>query len=252
MAKLARSANRQKLEIRGVNVTFQGLVAVQNVSETLLSGEILGLIGPNGAGKTTLVNAVTGFQALSGGDVLLEEVSIARLPPQRIRRRGIARTFQAGRLFHTMTVLENVELAALSAGQTRRAASEQAHNILAWIGLSAVAAVPTEALPYSDERRVGIARALAGEPAFVLLDEPAAGMSDLECDRLIEIIRDIPRKFGSGVLLIEHNVRLVMTVCERIHVLDSGRTIASGAPEIVRYDPAVVKAYIGEGRNHAA
>lgn len=252
MAQLARSANRQKLEIRGVSVTFQGLVAVQGVSETLLSGEILGLIGPNGAGKTTLVNAVTGFQALSDGDVLLQEVSIARLPPQRIRRRGIARTFQAGRLFHTMTVLENVELAALSAGQTRRAASEQARNILAWIGLSAVAAVPTAALPYSDERRVGIARALAGEPAFILLDEPAAGMSDLECDRLIEIIRDIPRKFGSGVLLIEHNVRLVMTVCERIHVLNSGRTIASGAPEIVRYDPAVVKAYIGEGRNNAA
>jgi branched-chain amino acid transport system ATP-binding protein len=252
MAQLARSTHRQKLEIRNVSVTFQGLVAVQDVSETLLSGEILGLIGPNGAGKTTLVNAVTGFQTLGDGDVLLEGVSIARLPPQRIRRRGIARTFQAGRLFHTMTVLENVELAAFSAGQTRRAASEQAHNILAWIGLSAVEAMPTAALPYSDERRVGIARALAGEPAFVLLDEPAAGMSDLECDRLIETIRDIPRKFGSGVLIIEHNVRLVTTVSERIHVLDSGRTIARGAPEIVRYDPAVIKAYIGEGRNHAA
>lgn len=241
-----------KLQIRNACVTFQGILAIEDVSETLSGGEILGLIGPNGAGKTTLVNAVTGFQPLSGGDVLLGDVSLKRLPPQRVRRRGVSRTFQAGRLFHSMSVRENVELAGLSAGLSRRRAAEEAGEILAWTGLSDAAALPTGVLPYADERRVGIARALAGRPAFLLLDEPAAGMSDLECDRLIALIREIPKRVGSGVLLIEHNVRLVTTVCDRIHVLESGRTIARGSPEAVRADPAVVRAYFGEERSRAA
>jgi len=227
-------------------------MAIQDVSETLSSGEILGLIGPNGAGKTTLVNAVTGFQPLAAGDIRLNETSLKALSPQRIRRSGVSRTFQAGRLFATMTVLENVELAALSCGLSRSAAAEQAREILDWLGLTEAAATPTSILAYTDERRVGIARALAGRPAFLLLDEPAAGMSDAECNRLIEVIRAIPKRYGAGVLLIEHNVRLVMTVCERIHVLDSGRTIARGPPAAVQADPAVVKAYLGEGKSRAA
>ena len=243
---------RRRLQITGVGVEFQGLVAIEDVSEILVTGEILGLIGPNGAGKTTLVNAITGFQPLSHGDILLDDFSLKGTPPQKVRRRGVSRTFQAGRLFHTMTVLENVELAALSMGGSRRAAQAEARDILAWIGLAEAAAHSTGVLPYTDERRVGIARALAGRPAFVLLDEPAAGMSDAECDRLIEVIRAIPGRFGSGVLLIEHNVRLVTTVCDRIHVLESGRTIATGTPMAVRSDPAVVKAYFGESQSRAA
>ncbi len=240
------------LEICAVSVVFDGLTALGNVSETLHSGEIVGLIGPNGAGKTTLVNVATGFQPVSSGKVLLDGMPVHRLPPYALRRRGVSRTFQAGRLFPTMTVRENVELAAFSAGVSRRAARTEADILLDWIGLSDKAGLPTGVLPYGDERRVGIARALAAKPAFLLMDEPAAGMSDVECDRLIHLIKDIPLRFGSGILLIEHNVRLVLSVCERIHVLDTGQTIAAGTPDEVRSNQTVVRAYLGEGRSHAA
>ena len=242
----------QKLEIRSASVVFDGLVALEGVSETLEPGEILGLIGPNGAGKTTLVNVVTGFQPLSTGQILLDGRPVGGLKPYEMRRRGVSRTFQAGRLFQTMTVRENVELAAFSTGATRREARQQADELIEWIGLADKTALTTGALPYSDERRVGIARALAGSPAFLLMDEPAAGMSDVECDRLIELVREIPRRFGAAVMLIEHNVRMVVAVCKRMHVLDTGRTIATGTPEAVRTNPAVVRAYFGEERRHEA
>ena len=235
------------LEARGVTVRFEGLTAVDGVDETLRQGEILGLIGPNGAGKTTLVNAMTGFQAPASGNVLLGDKVISHLTPHRIRRHGVARTFQAGRLFRDMPVSENVEVAAVSLGLSRRKAHVQAMDILEWIGLADQAADPAGVLPYTDERRVGIARALAMKPAFVLLDEPAAGMSDLECDDVMHLVREIPERFGCGVLLIEHNMRVIMGVCGRIHVLDSGRTIARGTPAEVQNDEAVIAAYLGHG-----
>ena len=241
----AETQNGQTLEARSVTVRFEGLTAVDSVDETLHQGEILGLIGPNGAGKTTLVNAMTGFQVPAAGEVLLGGKVISKLTPHWIRRHGVARTFQAGRLFRDMPVSENVEVAAVSLGLSRRKAHVQAMEILEWIGLADQAQDPAGVLPYTDERRVGIARALAMNPAFVLLDEPAAGMSDLECDDVMHLVRDIPERFGCGVLLIEHNMRVIMGVCERIHVLDSGRTIARGTPAEVQSNEAVIAAYLG-------
>ena len=235
------------LEAREVTIRFEGLTAVDSVNETLRPGEILGLIGPNGAGKTTLVNALTGFQMPADGNVILGDKVVSGLTPHWFRRHGVARTFQAGRLFREMPVSENIEVAAVSLGLNRRKARAHAMELLDWLGLADRAKLPAGVLPYTDERRVGIGRALAMKPSFVLLDEPAAGMSDLECDEIMKIVSEIPQKFGCGVLLIEHNMRVIMGVCERIHVLDSGRTISRGSPQEVQNDPAVIKAYLGHG-----
>ena len=235
----------QTLEARQVSVRFEGLTAVDSVDEILHQGEILGLIGPNGAGKTTLVNAMTGFQVPASGEVLLDGKNIARLTPHWIRRHGVARTFQAGRLFREMPVSENVEVAAVSMGLNRKKAHAHAMELLEWLGLADQAKMPAGILPYTDERRVGIARALALSPKFVLLDEPAAGMSDLECDDIMKVVREIPERYGCGVLLIEHNMRVIMGVCARIHVLDSGKTLARGSPTEVQNNPAVINAYLG-------
>ncbi len=236
-----------RLHVKGVSVRFEGITAIDNFNETIERGEILGLIGPNGAGKTTLINAMTGFQRPSSGEILLDDKPITKFSAHWIRRHGIARTFQAGRLFREMSVSENVEVAAVGLGLGRHKAHAHAMELLDWIGLADKADIPAGALAYTDERRVGIARALAMEPNFVLLDEPAAGMSDLECDDLMQLVDGMRKKFGCGVLLIEHNMRVVMGVCERIHVLDSGRTIARGTPEEVKNNPTVIEAYLGEG-----
>ena len=244
MADIA-NGNGLTLEVRQVSVRFEGLTAVDSVDETLHQGEILGLIGPNGAGKTTLVNAMTGFQLPVSGEVLLGGKVISRSTPHWIRRHGVARTFQAGRLFREMPISENVEVAAVSMGLSRKKAHAHAMELLDWLGLADRAELPAGVLPYTDERRVGIARALVLSPQFVLLDEPAAGMSDLECDDIMQVVREIPERFGCGVLLIEHNMRVIMGVCARIHVLDSGRTISRGTPTEVQNDPVVINAYLG-------
>jgi branched-chain amino acid transport system ATP-binding protein len=242
----ARTAGDETLEAVDVSVRFEGLTAVDSVNETVRQGEILGLIGPNGAGKTTLVNAMTGFQETTGGGIKLSGKVISGSSPHWIRRHGIARTFQAGRLFRNMSVSENIEAAAVGMGLSRRKAHAHAMELLDWVGLADRATLPAGVLPYTDERRVGIARALVMHPKFILMDEPAAGMSDLECDDLMRFVGDIRDRFKCGVLLIEHNMRVVMGVCERIHVLDSGRTIARGTPEEVQKDRAVIEAYLGE------
>jgi branched-chain amino acid transport system ATP-binding protein len=237
-----------RLEAAGITVRFRGLTAVSGVSLTLHRGTILGLIGPNGAGKTTLVNVLSGFQVPTAGTVALDGVTVGGWSPARFRRQGIARTFQSGRLFRDLTVAENAQVPAVNLGLGSRRAAMHALELLQWIGLADKADRPAGTLTYTDERRLGMARALACSPCFVLLDEPAAGMSDAECEEIMRVIAAIPEAFGCGVLLIEHNMRVLMGVSESVHVLSGGESIASGTPEEVRADPRVIGSYLGEAQ----
>lgn len=233
------------LDVRDLQVHFGGVKAIDGVSLTLSQGEILGLIGPNGAGKSTLLNAVTGFQRPTGGMVSLDGRDVTGVAPQRLARRRLIRTFQAARLFPALSVAENVELGAVGVGGSRRSGLRTAREVLAWLGLEQLADRPAGAVPHGAQRRVCVARALAGRPRFLLLDEPAAGLNDAESIRLIDTIRSLAREFGCGVLLVEHDMRVVMGTCARLHVLDSGRTVAAGAPDEVARDPDVIAAYFG-------
>ena len=239
------NTNASELAVEHLSVRFQGLAAISDVSLTVQRHEVFGLIGPNGAGKTTLVNCLTGFQAPTEGRVLVGRAATTGWTPVRFRERGVARTFQAGRLFKEMSVLENVEVTGVGLGLGRRAAATQARDLLAWVGLLAAASLPAGALAYTDQRRLSIARAMVLSPAFVLLDEPAAGMSDAECEDLMVLVAAIPSSFTCGVLLIEHNMRVVMGISHRVHVLDGGRTLAEGTPEAIQRNEAVMAAYLG-------
>jgi branched-chain amino acid transport system ATP-binding protein len=233
------------LEARNVSVHFGGLAAISGVSLSMQPGEVFGLIGPNGAGKTTMVNVLTGFQKPTEGSILLDGVDVTGLEAHRRTRRGLSRTFQAVRPFRDMTVLENLEVAGIGGGLPPADARMRAWDILVWMHFEGKAHLRTDTLPYADERRVGIGRALASAPRFTFLDEPAAGMGDAECDELMGLISEIPGKFGCGVLLIEHNMRVIMGVCHRIHVIDSGRTIVEGTPAEIQNNPDVIRAYLG-------
>lgn len=242
---------RQTLEANDIHVHFGGVRALTGVTLSLERGTILGLIGPNGAGKTTMVNVLSGFQRPNQGTVVLEGEDISALSPRKIAKAGIGRSFQSARVFRDLTVEQNLTVAGLGTGMSKRAATEQARDILNWMGLRYGSDRRCDSLPYSDERRVSIARALALQPSFALLDEPASGMNDRECEHLMEIIVAIPSRFGCGVMLIEHNMQVIMGVCERIHVLDGGKSLAEGTPEEIRQDPAVLRAYLGDKASRA-
>jgi branched-chain amino acid transport system ATP-binding protein len=248
-----RTDAAQTLEARQIVVAFGGLRAIDDVSVNLAPGEVFGLIGPNGAGKTTLVNVLTGFQRPSSGKVLLGGVDLTGRTADQVARQGLARTFQAVRLFRDLLVIENLEAAAVGSGLGRREARQRAMRVLEWIRFEHKAWMRADSLPYGEERRVGIARALATAPKYVLLDEPAAGLSDAECDDLMELISRIPAQFGCGVLLIEHNMRVVMGACGRVQVIDGGKTIAEGTPEEIQRHDDVIRAYLGtkSGRERA-
>ena len=235
----------QTLEARGVRVYFEGVKAVDGVDFFLSRGEILGLIGPNGAGKTTLVNVLTGFQRPNEGSVALSGVGVLGWPPHRLARKGLARTFQNIRLFGDLTVLENVEVGGVGTGLGRRDARKRAWELLQTMHLIPKADERASALPMGDERRLEIARALATGPTFLLLDEPAAGLNETEGDELVATIRSLRDQLGCGVLVIEHDMRVIMRLCERIQVLNYGKTISLGTPKEVRNDPAVIDAYLG-------
>lgn len=230
---------------RGVTVRFGAVQAIGDVSLRLDRGEILGLIGPNGAGKTTLVNVLSGFLAPSDGVVELDDEQFGKLRANRIARNGIVRTFQAVRLFRSLTVAENVETSLVNAGQGRSAARRRALEILDYMKIADKAGRTCDGLNYGDERRVGIARALAQSPRYLLLDEPAAGMNVAEARDLADLIRAIGRDFGCGTLLIEHNMRMVAEVCTRLHVMASGRTVTEGTPAEVFAHPEFRSAYLG-------
>jgi len=234
------------LRASAVTRAFEGVRALEGVSLELHRHEVVGLIGPNGAGKTTLVNLMTGFDRPSSGTVELEGRDITRWSPHRRGRAGLARTFQHSRSFGDLTVRENVEVAALGVGASSREARRRADGLLRLLDLGERGDAPSASLPHGDERRLGVARALATEPRFVLMDEPAAGLPEAEVPDFAAVVRSIRDDHEVGVLLIDHNMALIMEVCDRLHVLDQGRTLAEGTPAEIRGNFDVGAAYLGE------
>ena len=234
------------LRATAVSRSFEGVDALRDVSIELRRGEVLGLIGPNGAGKTTLVNVMTGFDRPSSGSVELEGHDVTNWPPHRRGRAGVARTFQGSHSFGNLSVRENVEVSALGSGVGTREARRRAERLLGLLGLERAADRPASVLSHGEERKLEVARALAIEPRFVLLDEPAAGLPEAEVPEFAEVLRTVRSGHAAGVMLIDHNMALVMEVCDRIHVLDRGRTLAEGTPEDVRGNLDVTAVYLGE------
>ena len=239
-------ATAETLEAREVQVHFAGVRAVDGVDLTLARGEILGLIGPNGAGKTTFMNAISGFVPLTGGTIRLAGDDVTGSSPQNLVKRGLVRTFQQVATFPDLTVFENVELGALGAGLSRRKARERTWELLEGLRLDHLSRYYASALPHGEERRVGIARAVGVSPSYLLLDEPAAGLNDAESEELARTIVQVRDDLGCGVLLVEHDMRVIFGVCQRIQVLDYGKSVALGTPEEVRKDRRVIEAYLGK------
>ena len=236
----------ESLRASSVSRSFAGVEALSDVSLELRRGEVLGLIGPNGAGKSTLVNLLSGFDRPTRGQVVLDGRDVTRWRASRRGRNGLARTFQHSHAFRALSVRENVEVSALGAGATPKEAVRRSGELLELLTLAPYADAPAAGLPHGDERRLGVARALATEPRYVLLDEPAAGLPEAEVPAFAAVVRAVRDDHGAGVLLIDHNMTLIMDVCDRIQVLDRGETLAEGTPHEIRGNLDVTAAYLGE------
>jgi len=234
------------LVCRDVSVVFGGLRALDHVDFALGEGEIVGLIGPNGAGKSTLVNVISGFQAPTEGSVHLDGTDITSRLSHRRAQAGIVRTFQSVRLFGGLTVFENLVASGLGRKGTSVAeATSRATEVAEVLGLGESLETSAASLPHGIERLVGIARALAARPRFLLLDEPAAGLNESESDELGRVLTRVRDRYGCGICVIEHDMRLIMSLCQRIEVLDSGGVIATGTAAEIQRDARVVEAYLG-------
>ena len=241
------------LTVSGVSKRFGGLEVLKDVSLDCKAGEIVGLIGPNGAGKSTLINAMTSLMPTSAGEVKLGDVIVSDTSPQFCARAGLGRTFQNIRLFKRLTVRQNVQVAHTSGLRDRagRSSDIDIDTLLDQFGLSRFADWKAGSLPYGSQRRLEIVRALALGPDFLLLDEPAAGMNAGETTALISAVRQASADYKCGVVVIDHDLRFIMTLCNRIFVLDAGRIIASGPPHVVTKDPKVIEVYIGQTKKNA-
>ena len=241
------------LSVQDVRKKFGSILAVDGVTLAVEPGEIRGVVGPNGAGKTTLFNLITGFLPVSSGTIIFEGQNITRRPTHDRVRRGMARTFQTPQLFSDMTILDNILVSfygsllrnMFSRRGLRGAAQERALEILELVGLADVTEVRASELPYASQRKLEIGRALMTDPRIVLLDEPAAGMNPTEVETLMRLIRAI-RTQNRGVVVVEHNMRLIMEISDQVLVIDFGRVIAEGTPNDVRRDARVISAYLGE------
>jgi branched-chain amino acid transport system ATP-binding protein len=233
------------LQARAISRSYAGVRALVDIDITVHRHEVVGLIGPNGAGKSTLVNLLSGFDSPSDGVIVLDGADITSWPAYRRVRAGLARTFQHGHAFPALTVRENIEVAAIGIGGSRRLARRQATELLELLGIGDHAGVDASSLSHGDERLLGVARALATSPKYVLLDEPAAGLNEEEIGGFAAVVRMVCDERETGVLLIDHNVPLVLDVCDRIQVLDQGVTLAEGTPAEIRDHPAVAEAYFG-------
>ena len=253
------------LQVEHVVVRFDGLLAISDLNFTVAEGEIVGLIGPNGAGKTTAFNVITGFLRPTEGKVLYRGAPLHRLKPHQIADLGLVRTFQRTSVFRTRTVFDNVLTGLHRRGNStvwdallpfpraraaERSLREQAWEVLRLVGLERRAGEPAAALPYGDQRLLGVALALAAQPSMLLLDEPVSGMNATETARLMKLLSDI-RALGTTILLVEHDMPMVMGVSDRVVVLNYGRIIAEGAPATIQRHPEVIRAYLGQRAQHA-
>ena len=235
-----------KLACNNITVNFSGLRALDKVSLSVETNEILGLIGPNGSGKTTLLNVLGGQLKSNEGSVTKDNLDITVMPPRLRVKNGLARSFQIVRTFDSLSVFENVKSASLITSKNNLEKNNYCNEIISYIGLDKIKDELANTLNYGDRRRLEIARAMATSPDFLLLDEPAAGMNDDESEILLNILNVIPEKFRVGILIIDHDMSLIMKLCNRLHVLESGKTIAEGSIESVKRHPEVIKAYLGK------